>query len=299
VSQTETKAAPRVPWVEPRVPDDESRKHRTVVIRPASRWPRLDVAELWHYRELLGTFVWRDVKVRYKQTVIGVAWALLVPAFTIVVYVVIYGKFAKFPSGTTKYPVLVAAGLLPMQYFTASLTGSAGSVVGGGALVSKVYFPRTLLPLAAVVVPAIDLFLSLTVLLAVMAWYGTWPTGPTVALAPVFLVLGAITALGFGFFLSALNVRYRDVQYAVPVFLPLLPLLSGVVFAIDRIPEKWQWILAVNPMSTVITGWRWAVLGAAAPDPGRAAVGVAIATLVFLGGLAFFRASEPRFADLI
>src|SRR5262249_33593019 len=146
------------PAVSPRV--DGPKSDRTVVIRPASRWPRLDIGELWHYRELLGTFVWRDIKVRYKQTVIGILWALIQPVFTIVVYVIIYGKFAKFPSGHTKYPVLVTAGYVPMAYFTSSLTGSAGSIVGGGGLVSKVYFPRILLPLAAVMVPAVDLLLS-------------------------------------------------------------------------------------------------------------------------------------------
>jgi len=272
---------------------------RVVVIKPAPRWPHLDVAELWHYRELLATLVWRDIKVRYKQTVIGVAWAILVPLFTLVVYVIVYGKFAKFPSGNLKYPVLVASGLLPMQYFTSALTGSGSSVVAGASLVSKVYFPRVLLPLAAVVVPAVDFVLSFAVLLGVMAWYGSWPTGATLALAPVFLVLALVTALGFGLFLSALNVRFRDVQYAIPVFLQVLPLLSGVVFAINRIPEKWQWILSVNPMSTVITGWRWALLGASPPDLPKAALGVAISVAVFLAGLAFFRSSEPRFADTI
>jgi lipopolysaccharide transport system permease protein len=302
VAQTEVEA-PEAAAVETRpaatVRSDGPKSQRTVVIRPASRWPRLDIGELWHYRELLLTLVWRDIKVRYKQTVIGVAWALIVPVFTIVVYTLIYGKFAKFPAGTTKYPVLVTAGVVPMQYFTACLTGSSASIVGGGALVSKVYFPRILLPLAAILVPAVDLLLAFGVMLVVMGWYGFWPTGPEAVLAPVFMALALVTALGLGLSFSALNVRYRDVQYVIPVFLPLLPLLSGVVYAVNRIPEKWQWILSVNPMTTAITGWRWALLGAAPPDPAKAAVGVGVALVLFTVGLAIFRRSEPKFADLI
>ncbi len=301
----------RVTQTEVRVPDaasalpvaredaEKGRATRLVMIEPARRWPRLDIPELWHYRELLATFVWRDIKVRYKQTWIGVAWAILVPVFTLVVYVVVYGRFAKFPAGRLQYPVLVIGGLLPMQYFMASLTGAGTSIVGGSALVSKVYFPRVLMPLASVVVPVIDFLMAFSVMLALMAWYHTWPKGPIALVAPAFLALAMVTALGMGLFLSALNVRFRDVQYAVPVFLQVLPLLSGVPFAIDKIPPKWQWILSVNPMSTVITGWRWTMLGAPAPDWRRAAVSVAFVILLFLGGLAFFRASEPRFADNI
>ena len=274
---------------------------RLVVIEPARRWPRLDIAELWHYRELLLTFVWRDIKVRYKQTWIGVAWAILVPVFTLVVYVVIYGKFAKFPAGKlqSQYPVLVIGGLLPMQYFMSSLTGAGASIVGGASLVSKVYFPRVLMPLAAVLTPIVDFVMALSVMIGVMAWYGAWPKGPIALLAPAFLALALVTALGLGLFLSAVNVRFRDVQYAVPVFMQVLPLLSGVPFAVDRIPTKWQWILAINPMSTVITGWRWVILGGAAPDARRTAISVAVVILLFVVGLAFFRRSEPRFADNI
>ena len=272
---------------------------RVTVVRPASRWPRLDLRELWHYRELLGTFVWRDIKVRYKQTSVGVAWALLVPIFTAVVYIVVFGRFAKFPRGDLKYPVVVVSGLLPMTYFISSLTGSSASVVSNGPLVTKVYFPRILLPIAAVIVPAVDFVLSMAVLIGVMAFYSSWPTGPTALLAPVFLLLAVVAALGLGLFLSALNVRYRDVAYAIPVFLQVLPLLSGVPYVLDHIPNKWQWILSVNPMTTVISGWRWTLLGGHPPDPARTGVGIAVAAILLFGGLAFFRSTEPRFADTI
>lgn len=272
---------------------------RVTVIRPARRWPHLDIAELWHYRELLWTLVWRDVVVRYKQTFLGVAWAVLVPAFTALIYVVIFGKFANFPAGDTPYPSLVMAGVIPMQYFASALTQSSMSLLANLQLVTKVYFPRTLLPLAGVAVPFVDLLVGIPVLVAVMAYYESWPAGWEVLLAPVFIGLAVLTVLGLGFLLSAINVRFRDVRYMIPVFLQVLPLLSGVMFALDQIPEKWQWILAVNPMSTVISGWRWALLDGAPPDPGQAMLGLAVALALFVGGLAVFRSSEPRFADTI
>lgn len=277
----------------------DARVDRTVVIKPASRWPHLDVAELWHYRELLQTLVWRDVVVRYKQTFLGVAWALLVPVFTAVVYIIVFGKFANFPAGEVPYPALVIGGVLPMQYFASSLTGSSLSLASNLQLVTKVYFPRALLPLAAVIVPMVDLIVGIPVLVALMWVYETWPGGIEVLMAPVFLALALMTALGAGFFLSALNVRYRDVRYMIPVFLQVLPLLSGVMYAVEQIPTKWQWILAFNPMTAVIAGLRWAALDAPAPILAHTAIGVGVTLVLFFGGLAVFRASEPRFADTI
>lgn len=272
---------------------------RVTVIRPASRWPRLDVPELWHYRELLWTLVWRDVVVRYKQTFLGIAWAILVPAFTAFVYIIVFGKFANFPDGGIPYPALVIGGVLPMQYFASSLTNSSMSLASNLQLVTKVYFPRALLPLAAVIVPMVDFIVGLPVLIALMWVYETWPGGAEVFAAPLFMGLALVTALGAGFFLSALNVRYRDVRYVIPVFLSVLPLLSGVMYAVHSIPEKWQWVLSLNPMTAVISGLRWSVLDAAAPNWWQIAVGVAVAAGVFVVGLAVFRASEPKFADTI
>jgi lipopolysaccharide transport system permease protein len=272
---------------------------RTVVIRPAKRWPHLDVRELWHFRELMLTLVWRDVVVRYKQTFLGVTWALLVPALTTAVYVIVYGKFAKFPHGNTPYPSLTAAGVVPMQYFASALTASSMSLVSNLPLVTKVYFPRVLLPLAAVLVPLVDLLIALPVLLVLMGIYGTWPDSAAVALAPAFLALGFITALGFGFLLSTFTARWRDVPYMIPVFLQILPLVSGVMYAFNQIPTKWQWLFSLNPMSAVIAGWRWAILGEAAPNWGQTTVSVSVAILVFALGLAVFRIYEPRFADTI
>ncbi len=280
-------------------PESSTRSEPIFVIKPASRWPHLAVSELWHYRELLGTLVWRDIVVRYKQTFLGIAWALLVPIFTAAVYIVVFGKFANFPAGDTPYPSLVVAGVLPMQYFASSLTGSSMSLAANLPLVTKVYFPRTLLPLGAVIVPMIDFVVGLPVLVFLIWKYDTWPSGFEVLLAPVFMGLALVTALGLGFLLSAINVRYRDVRYMIPVFLQVLPLLSGVMYAVEEIPTKWQWILSLNPMTAVIAGWRWAVLDASAPDPGQTAVGVGVAAALFVVGLAVFRSSEPRFADTI
>lgn len=269
-------------------------------IRPAPRWPHLDARELWHYREVLTRLVWRDVIVRYKQTFLGVAWAILVPAFTAAVYVIVFGKFANFPRGkVVDYPSLVLAGVLPMQYFSSALTGSSTSLVSNLPLVTKVYFPRVMLPLAGVLVPLVDLLVGLPVLLAVMGFYSTWPNGIEIIFAPAFIALALVTALGAGFLLSALTVRYRDVPYAIPVFLQILPLLSGVPYAVAALPEKWQWILSANPMTAVISGWRWSVLGADTPNWGQTGLGVGVTVLLILAGLAIFRASEPRFADTI
>jgi lipopolysaccharide transport system permease protein len=213
VTETEFQAREAAPAPRVRSLDSDTRVDRVTVIKPSPRWPHLDIRELWHYRELLGALVWRDVAVRYKQTLIGIAWAILVPVLTAVVYVVVFGRFAKFPAGGLPYPVLVLSGILPMQYFTSSLTGSSTSLVANINLVTKVYFPRVLLPLAAVIVPAVDFALGCVVLAGVMLVYDTFPGGAAVLLAPAFMGLAFVTALGAGFLLSAVNVRYRDVPY--------------------------------------------------------------------------------------
>ena len=298
MTETKLEVRPRAEG-EPSVAPAEERVERVTVIRPASRWPHLDVSELWHYRELLGRFVWRDVTVRYKQTFLGVAWAILVPLFTAAIYVIVFGRFAKFPSGNIPYPQLVLSGLIPMQYFTSSLTGSSTSLVTNLSLVTKVYFPRVLLPLAAVFVPLVDLLLGVAVLVPFMAYYHTWPGGVEVLTAPLFVGLALVTALGIGLVLSSLNVRYRDVPYMLPPLIAVLPLVSGVPYAIQEIPVKWQWLLSVNPMTGVISGWRWAVVDGSAPNWGQMALSASVGLILFLGGLAVFRTSEPRFADTI
>jgi lipopolysaccharide transport system permease protein len=272
---------------------------RITLIRPASRMPRLDLAEWWHYRELVAIFVWRDLTVRYKQTGIGVMWAVFQPALMAFVYTVIFGKFAKFPSGGIAYPVFVFAGLLPWQYFSSAVSTGSACLVANVNLITKVYFPRMLLPIATVITPIVDFLIGCVVLVVLMAVYDEWPGGLQVLLAPAFVALTAVTALGLVLGLSAINVRYRDVPYAIPVFMQVMPLLSGVPYDVEEAPEHWQWILALNPMTGVISGWRWAVLDGAPPDLGKLLLGILVALILLVVGFWHFRSSEPRFADTI
>jgi lipopolysaccharide transport system permease protein len=218
---------------------------------------------------------------------------------TTLVYSIVFGKFANFPHGNTPFPALAAAGIVPMQYFSSALGLSSTALVANLSLVTKVYFPRVLLPMAAVFVPLVDLVAALPFLIILMWIYGTWPTGPEVIFAPAFIGLAFVTALGVGFLLSTFTARWRDVPYMIPVFLQILPLLSGVMYALDQIPTKWQWILSLNPMSSVIAGWRWAMLGETEPHWGQVAVSVSVALVIFSVGLGVFRTNEPRFADTI
>lgn len=274
------------------------RDQRVSVIRPAPRWPHLDIPELWQFRELLLRLVWRDVSVRYKQTSIGVAWAILQPFLTMVVFTFVFGRFANFPSKGLPYPIFTYSALLPWTYFASAVALSSASLVSNRGLVTKVYFPRVLMPLASVTVPLADFAPAFLVLVGMMFWFSVWP-GLALLLAPLFLAMAVFTALGVGLFLSALNVRYRDVPYAVPFLIQIWLYLSGVVYAISALPEKWQWVLALNPMTTVINGFQWGVLGTAPPELDKALLGVAATVLFFVVGLWYFRRSEPRFADTI
>jgi lipopolysaccharide transport system permease protein len=268
------------------------------VIMPASRWPQLDLRELWRFRGLLGIFIWRDLKVRYKQSAIGALWAIFQPAFTALVYTLIFGKFAKFPSGNLPYPIFAFSGLLAWQYFSMALNTASGSIVANVTLVTKVYFPRLLLPIAGVLVPLVDFVLACSVLVVMILWFHTYP-GIEVVLAPLFILLALVTALGVALTLSSLYTRFRDVVYAIPVFMQVLPFLSGVPYSLDGAPEKWQWLLSLNPLTAVVAGWRWTVLGGPEPVPGQVALSVAVSLVLFVFGLAYFRRSEPRFADTI
>jgi len=271
---------------------------RVTVIRPSSRLPHLDFGELWQYRELALTFVWRDLKVRYKQTAIGVAWALLQPFVTMVVLTLIFGKFAKFPSQNLPYPIFLYSAQLPWTYFQSSFTASSSSVSLNAPLVTKIYFPRVLLPLAAIIVPFVDFLLASTILGGMMVYFHIHVTA-TALLAPLFILLAAVTALGAGFLFSVANVRYRDVPYVIPFLVQIWFYCSGVIYPIDALKTKWQWILSLNPMTGVITGFRWALVGTPPPNAGQFALSVAMAGLLFLVGLTVFRGFEPRFADTI
>ena len=233
---------------------------RVTVIRPAARWPSLDLRELWLYRELLGRLAWRDIAVRYKQTSIGVAWAILQPFLTMIVFTIVFGKFADFPSKGIPYPIFSYSALLPWTYFASAVSVAGTSLVSNRGLVTKVYFPRVILPLAGVTVPIVDFALAFVVLFGLMAWFQVAPT-LAIVFAPLFLLMAFVTALGVGLFLSALNVRYRDVPYAVPFLISMWMYFSGVVYALDGLAEWQQWALALNPMTAVINGFQWGVVG--------------------------------------
>ena len=221
------------------------------------------------------------------------------PAFTALVYVIVFGKFANFPAGDTPYPSLVVAGVLPMQYFASALTPVEPEPAGEPSARHEGVLPPDAAAARRRVVPLVDFVVGLPVLIVLMWKYDTWPAGWEVLTAPLFILLAVVTVLGIGLLLSAINVRYRDVRYMIPVFLQVLPLLSGVMFAVDQIPEKWQWILSLNPMTSVIAGWRWAVLDASQPEPGSGRRRRRRRLVLFVVGLAVFRSSEPRFADTI
>jgi lipopolysaccharide transport system permease protein len=298
MADTELDVRERAPALAAGPSQPTQRVDRVTVIKPAPRWPHLDVRELWQYRELLGRLAWRDVAVRYKQTSIGVAWAILQPFLTMVVFTFVFGRFANFPSNGVPYPIFTYSALLPWTYFASAVALASTSLVSNRGLVTKVYFPRTLLPLAGVTVPIVDFLLASVVLFGMMIWFDVWPS-LAIVFAPLFLAMAYVAALGVALFLSAVNVRYRDVPYAIPFLLQIWLYLSGVVYAITALPERWQWLLALNPMTAVISGFQWGVLGASAPALGKTLVSVG-ATLVFiLVGLWYFRRSEPRFADTI
>jgi lipopolysaccharide transport system permease protein len=274
----------------------------TVVIQPTRGLAAVQLRAVWEYRELLYFLVWRDVKVRYKQTALGVAWIVLQPVISTVVFTVLFGMLLHVPSGGVPYPVFALAGLVPWNYFAGSLTKSSTSLVGSSHLISKVYFPRLIIPLSGVLSGLVDFGVTLGVLAALMVVCQITPTWG-VLLLPAFLLLAMATALGFGLWLAALNVRYRDVNYLVPFAVQIWMYLTPVVYGVTLIPQPYRWLLALNPMTAVVEGFRWALLGSAAPASQSGgwivAVSVAIVVVVLVGGLFFFRNTERSFADVI
>src|SRR5918996_6541872 len=270
----------------------------TVVIEPRKGFFRLDLMSIWKYRELLYFLVWRDLKVRYKQTIIGIGWAVLQPLTTMVIFTVIFGHFAKIPSDGFPYPVFAYCALLPWNYFSTSLNRCIVSVVGDANLISKVYFPRLVLPIVGTVSGIVDFFVSFLLLLGLLAWYEIAITWWVVTL-PLFLGFALLTALAVGLWLSALNVRYRDVSYTIPFLIQIWMFASPVVYPVSMIPEKYRLLYSLNPMAGIIEGFRWALLGQASPDFRVMAVSAAVVLLLLTGGLVYFRNMERTFADII
>jgi lipopolysaccharide transport system permease protein len=274
----------------------------TVVIQPSRRWAPLDLAALWEYRELLYFLVWRDVKVRYKQTVMGAGWIILQPVVSMVVFSLLFGALLNVPSNGVPYPIFAFAALLPWNYFAGSLTRASSSVVNSANLITKVYFPRLVVPLGGVVAGLVDFCVAFLVLIGLMLFYRIAPT-PAIVLLPGFLLLAMATALGFGLWLAALNVRYRDVNYLVPFLVQIWMYLTPVIYPATIIPERYRWLLALNPMTGGVEGFRWALLGGYLTEVqaprGLFAVSVGISLVVLISGAYFFKATERSFADVI
>ncbi len=267
-------------------------------VRPSRGWIKLNLREVWEYRELLYFLIWRDVKVRYKQTVLGAAWAILQPLTTMVVFSLFFGKLAKVPSDDLPYPIFSYAALVPWTFFASGLSQGSNSLVGSQNLIKKVYFPRLVIPLASVLAPAVDFCLAFVVLLGMMVAYGIYPT-VNVLWLPLLLLLAFVTSLGVGMWLSALNVQFRDVRYTVPFLTQLWLFATPIAYPSSLLDQPWRTIYGLNPMVGVVEGFRWALLGTET-RPGAMLVVSTIAALALLvSGALYFRRMERTFADVV
>ncbi len=269
-----------------------------VAITPQRGWLEISWRDLWGHRELLYFLVWRDVKVRYKQTVIGIGWAVLQPALTMIVFTLFFGKLAKIPSGGLPYPIFFYAGLLPWTYFATALGSATSSLVEHQRTITRVYFPRLILPLAAVVPALVDFAVSFLLLVAMMVYYHIAP-GPAALALPLFLLLAVLTALAVGLWLAAMNAIYRDVRYVIPFLTQFWMFASPVVYPSNLVPAKWRWVYGLNPMAGVIESFRWSLTGHGQP-PSLLLVASAVAVLaLLLGGLIYFQRMEGTIADVV
>lgn len=269
------------------------------ILRPRHGLARLRLGELWQYRELLYFLAWRDILVRYKQTVMGILWAFIRPFATIIVFTIIFGRLAKVPSGGLPYPVLAFAGLLPWQLFSTAFGEASASVVGNGQLVSKVYFPRLLIPISATCSALADFLVSAVMLVGLLIWYHVPVSANAVWLAP-FTLLCLVAALGSGIWFSALFVRFRDVRHAIPFLIQLGLYISPVGFSSAMVPARWRLLYSLNPMVGVIDGFRWSLLGGANTlYPPGIVLSIALSIVILVGGTYYFRNTERAFADVI
>jgi lipopolysaccharide transport system permease protein len=272
---------------------------RVIVLEPGGA-ERNYWGDLWHYRELFAILAWRDVSVRYKQTVIGVAWALIRPFLTMVVFTIVFGRLAKLPSdGSAPYPILVFAGMLPWFLFSNILSDASGSLIGNANLISKVYFPRLVIPAASAVVALVDFLVNLAVLAVLMAWYAFLP-GWRILLLPAFVALAVLASLGPALWITALNVKYRDFRYIIPFIVQFGLYLSPVGFSSSLIPDKWRFWYSLNPVVGVIDGFRWCLLGGQSQLYMPAFLTSLVVVVLFLWfGIRYFRATERTFADMV
>lgn len=269
-----------------------------IKIRPSRGLLHLDLTALWQYRELIYILVWRDIKVRYKQTLLGAGWAMFQPLATMLIFTAVFGYAGKIASDGVPYPIFLYAGLLPWFYVSQALSRSAMSLVGEAPLISKVYFPRLILPLSATIAPLLDLLLAFIVFLGLMAWFGAIPSWRMLTV-PLFAGLAFLIALSGGVWLSAMHVRYRDVGHVIPMLVQLWMFVSPVIYPVSAVPESWRLLYALNPVVCVIQGFRWALLPGFEVDFAVFVPSLVIVAVVLVGGLIYFRAMERTFADVI
>ena len=283
-------------------PTEAPQSPPSIKIRPSAPIYSLELGQLWEYRELLFFLIWRDVTVLYKQTLIGAAWAIIQPVTTMVIFTIVFSRFAKVPSEGFPYPVFAFAALLPWQYFASAVSRSGVSLVGSSNLISKIYFPRLIIPISAAVAPIVDFSIAFLILVGMMIFYGIPPTW-NLLLLPVFLLIAFITALGVGLWVSALHVRYRDVGYAMPFLVQLWLYASPVAYSISTVTENlspfWQWVYSLNPMVAVVEGFRWALLGTKYPPMTSILTSMGMVLILLITGLVFFKQTESVFADVI
>lgn len=268
-----------------------------ITIKPQQGWPALELSDLWRYRELLFLLTWRDIKVRYAQTALGASWAVLQPLLTMIIFSVIFGRLAKLPSDGIPYPIFTFTALLPWQLFAFSLTNSSSSLVASEKLISKVYFPRLIIPIASALPALMDFAISFIVLVGMLFYYHI-PLTPRILTLPFFLLLAVVSALAVGLWLSALNVEFRDIRYIVPFMTLFWQYATPVAYSASLIPEKWRLLYGLNPMTGVVEGFRWALLGSGRVD-GMVWVSIVIAVVILVSGLAYFKRMEASFADVI
>lgn len=269
----------------------------TVVIRPARGWASIDLKDLWSYRELFYFLVWRDIKVRYKQTLLGFGWAIIQPLFMMIVFSLFFGTLAKIPSEGIPYPLFNYSALLPWTLFAEGIGRSSSSIISNINLVQKVYCPKLIMPLSGILSPLVDFVIAFFILIGLMIYYG-YPATVKVLWLPGFIILAMLTALGVGLWLSAINVKYRDVRYAIPFLIQIWLFASPVVYASSLLPPQYQMVYGINPMAGVIEGFRWALLGAEPPSY-LIAVSVIMVIVILISGAFYFRRCEITFPDVI
>jgi len=279
--------------------DKTSTRNFEYEITPPQGFVRINFPEIWRYRELLYVFAWRDIKVRYKQTLVGIAWAVFQPLMTMIIFSVFFGRLAKVPSDGTPYPIFVYSGLLLWNYFSTALTSASNCLVENESIVKKVYFPRLILPVATAVTPTIDFFFALLVFFGLAIFYKFPPSALGLVMLPVLLLVSLVAASGLGLALAALNAKYRDVRYILPFFIQILLFVTPVIYPVGLIPERWRFLMFFNPMAGVISFARNTLLGTGAPDWRGLMISAGASLLFLFVGLMYFRRTERFLADVL